>query len=57
MNIAKQCGGSAVAGYIDDRAAGNERNWRKREQVKQLGNAVTSPVMGMLMRRIVETFQ
>ena len=52
----KQCGGSAVAGYIDDRAAGNERNWR-REQVKQLGNAVTSPVMVMLMRRIVETFQ
>lgn len=46
-----------MAGYIDDRAAGNERNWRKREQVKQLGNAVTSPVMGMLMRRIVETFQ
>lgn len=29
----------------------------KREQVKQLGNAVTPPVMGMLMRRIVETFQ
>lgn len=29
----------------------------KREQVKQLGNAVTPPVMGILMQRIVETFQ
>ena len=29
----------------------------KREQVKQLGNAVTPPVMGMLMQRIAETFQ
>lgn len=28
----------------------------KREQVRQLGNAVTPPAMGMLMQRIVETF-
>lgn len=29
----------------------------KKEQVKQLGNAVTPPVMTILMQRIVETFQ
>jgi DNA (cytosine-5)-methyltransferase 1 len=29
----------------------------KREQVRQLGNAVTPPAMAILMRRIVETFQ
>ena len=28
----------------------------KREQVRQLGNAVTPPAMGLLMQRIVETF-
>lgn len=27
----------------------------KREQVKQLGNAVTPPVMTLLMRHVVET--
>lgn len=29
----------------------------KREQVKQLGNAVTSPVMTILMQRVTEAFQ
>jgi DNA (cytosine-5)-methyltransferase 1 len=29
----------------------------KREQVKQLGNAVTPPVMGILMERVVATFR
>lgn len=42
---------AAMAFPADYKVLGN-----KREQVKQLGNAVTPPAMAILMQRIVETF-